>query len=328
MTIPKQVQAQLEEVERIDAEILAAQQPPADVPPEVETPPAPEPPKDTPAVESDVPPAPAPEAATIPEAPKVGEDTWERRFKSLKGKYDAEVPRLTTELKDLRRDLAALTEATKAKPPEPTKPLVNEKDVENFGSDLLDVIDRKAREVAATMVGTEMAELKAENQTLREQVDGVSERQGSSDRRTYFAELGHQVPDWETINVDEGFIEWLSEVDPLSGRPRQDYLGTAFANHDVPRTAALFNTYKQLTAPPASPAKVTPPDLERQVAPGTSKASASSPPNPAAEKVWSMSEIDTFYRAVSKGEYRDNPTEAARIETEIDLAVASGRLRA
>jgi hypothetical protein len=323
MSIPKQVQEQLEAADRIEAEILAAQQPPA---PELEAQPTAPPAEENaaPAAEPETPPAPEPEAATPTPSPE--EETWERRFKTLKGKYDAEVPRLTAELKELRRDLAALTAAAKEKAEAPKKPepLVNEKDVETFGSDLLDVIDRKAQEVARSLVGTEMAELKAENLQLREQLDGVAERQVVNDRRGYFAELERLVPDWEAVNVDEGFLGWLAEADPLSGRPRQDYLNSAFESHDVERTAALFSTYKQLTAPPATkPARQ---ELERQVAPGSSKATPAAPPSQS-EKLWTLREIELFYQDVSKGAYRDKPDEARRIENEIDLAVASGRIR-
>jgi hypothetical protein len=200
---------------------------------------------------------------------------------------------------------------------------VTDSDVEAFGSDLIDVIERKAREVASGMVGTEMAELRARNAELEQMLSGVTERQVSNDRRAFFAELERLVPDYEAVNVDPGFLDWLTEVDPLSGMARQEYLNAAYNGFDVQRTAALFNTYRQLTAPaPAKPAR----KLERQVAPGTSKVSTAVTQN-SSERVFTQNEIEGFYRDVQRGAYRGNEAEQARIEAEIDLAVMEGRIR-
>lgn len=326
MTLPKQVQAQADEAERIEKAIEEASKPAETV---IETPPAeaakPEEQKKEPEAQ---PATPTPEPQAETPKPEVNEATWERRFKTLQGKYNAEVPRLNADLKELRAQVASLTEKLTAKPAEPEKPLVTDKDVETFGGDLIDVIDRKAREVASKMVNAETARLEAENRELREQIEGVTERQVSTSKQAFFAELSRQVPDWEVMNADDGFLNWLAEPDPLSGQVRQEYLESAVHTNDVTRTAALFSAYKQLTAPP--PQTVVPDtrkELERQVAPGTSKVSATHSP-PAAEKVWTTSEINTFFTDVAKGKYRDNPQEVQRIEQEIDLAVAAGRIRA
>jgi hypothetical protein len=265
-----------------------------------------------------------------PTTPASDDPTWEQRFRTLQGKYSAEVPRLSADLKELRSQHAAVLseierlKGKKAEAPEP-KSLVTDKDVEAFGSDLIDVIDRKAREVAQSMVNSRTAELEVENRKLTEQLTGVTERQVSSERRTYFMELAKQVPDYEVLNVDQGFIGWLAEVDPLSGLTRQDYLTTAWNMFDANRTASLFNAYKQKSAPP-QPAPSQRQQLQRQVAPDTSKA-ASSTPNSEAVKVWSRDEIDQFYRDAGRGAYRGREADRARIEAEIDQAVAEGRVR-
>lgn len=324
MSLPKQVQKQADEVEAIE-KVLYEQDPigeaeaPETPPEQVEEQPAPEP----------VEPAVEPEAAK-PEVSPEEEETWQKRYKTLDGKYRAEVPRLFAEIRELKEKLngAEAQIDTLKRPqaqPEPQQKLVTDEDVETFGSDLVDLIDRKAREVATSMVGSETAELKAENSRLREQLTGVSERQSSNDRRSFFAELERLVPDYEAVNVDDGFIGWLSEVDSLSGMARQDYLNNAYASFDVHRTAALFNTYKQLTAPAPTPPQRER-SLERQVAPGTSKASTPAPAN-TTTKIWRAGEVEQFYREVSQGKFKGNEVEMVRIEAEIDSAVAEGRIR-
>jgi len=322
MSLPKQVLLQAQEAERLEQELQRATNPTDNTDPE-------DPPVDEHAEEQPVeePQAPAePEPQPKPEPTPSDDHTWEQRFKSLQGKFNAEVPRLQAELKDVTSKfnaLAAKMEAQeRAKAAEPQR-LVTDSDVEAFGSDLIDVIERKAREVAGSMVGTEMAELKARNAELEQMLSGVNERQVSNDRRAFFAELERLVPDYEAMNVDPGFLDWLAEVDPLSGMARQEYLNAAYGNFDVGRTAALFSTYKQLTAPaPKQPTR----KLERQVAPGTSKVSTAVTQN-GSERVWSHNEVEAFYRDVQRGAYRGNEAEQARIEAEIDLAAAEGRIR-
>ena len=328
MSLPKQVQMQLEEAERLQAEISGE--------PVVEAADGTQPPQ----TEPDESGQPAVDPATpvqqdsgqTPEPPKADEEqTWHNRFKTLQGKYNAEVPRLSTDVRDLKGQLTAalakLDSFTTAKPAAPQTKLVTDKDVEVFGSDLIDVIDRKAREVAQTMVDSQVESLNSENQKLREQLGGVTDRQASSDQRGYFSELAQAVPDWEAVNVDDGFLEWLAEVDTLSGMPRQEYLNRAFQSLDTKRTVALFDAYKQRMGNPVQAAAAVDPksQLQRQVAPGTSKASAAAPGS--GTKIWTMLEVDQFYRSITQGNYRDNEPERVRIEAEIDQAVAEGRLR-
>lgn len=322
MSLPKQAQALAEEAERLEKELL-----------EVATPSEPTPTTDEPASEqpAELPVADPLETPTVtesepeeePEKPSEDE-TWERRYKTLQGMYNADVPRLRSEVSELTNKLNAAVARLESKAADPISDpdqrLVTDKDVEDFGSDLVDLIKRQATDVANAQIGR----LEEENARLREQLTGVADRQGDIARQTYFSDLARQVPDYEQINISPQFLEWLAEVDPMSGFSRQEYLNTAFNNYDVARTAMLFDSFKQLTAPTPQP-KAVPKELQRQVAPGTSKASGNVTAD-ANEKIWSMSEIDRFYKDVARGSYRGNDAEQARIEAEIDLAVQQGRL--
>lgn len=322
MSLPKQVQLQAEEAERLEKQLLGISEEQA---PEAGTEAASEHVEGQPVVETD---APSQEPEAPASQPKPEEATWEARYRSLQGKFNAEVPRLQAELKDVTGRFNALMVKLEAQETAKTfqpEQLVTDKDVEAFGSDLIDVIDRKAREVAASMVGTKMVELEAENAKLRDQLGGVSERQVSNDRRTFFSDLERLVPDYEAMNVDPGFLDWLADVDPLSGMARQEYLNAAYGSLDVGRTATLFNTFKQLSA--HTPQSRNSKTLERQVAPGTSKVSSAAPADTMSGRIWSQGEIERFYRDVSRGTYRGSEAEQARIEAEIDSAVAEGRIR-
>lgn len=321
MSLPKQVQAELEAAERLEQELLNAANPQE---PTQDPEPASEPIADPEPV-SDPEPAPAdPEPEPQPEPTKSSDDeTWERRYKTLQGMFNAETARFKSEVADLKDQLKqAISELKEAKttPTEPQRSLVTDKDVEDFGGDLVDLIGRKAADV----VNAQMAQLKEENARLRDELGSVSEQQVDVRRDIYFSNLERLVPDFRELDVDQSFLEWLAEVDPLSGQTRQTYLTNAYDMYDVDRTAILFNSFKNSIAPAPQP-KAVPKELQRQVAPGTSKASSVST-TPAQERIWKMSEIDAFYKDVARGVYKGNDAEQARIEAEIDQAVLEGRL--
>lgn len=322
--LPRQLQRQQEEVDRLDREIAEAAAPKTDPPP-TETPPV---------QDGQEPPVPAP----TPPPPAPSDDQWEQKFRTLKGKYDAEVPRLHQELRELRTTVQELTARTPKveTPPAPEKPRtkrVTEKDTETFGADLLDVIKRQAEDLASDSIAElsrKLDAIAAENAELKQKVSGVSTSQAQSAQEIYFTKLANAVPDWEAINVSPGFLEWLGQVDELSGASRQAYLTHAFEALNVDRTTKIFNAYKSTLAQPApQPTVSKQQEVQRQVTPGKSKTPpASANTSDASSKIWTAAEIDEFYRDVRAGNYKTKPQDAARIEAEIDAAAATGRVRA
>lgn len=316
MNLPKQVLAQAEEIAKFDEAVEKANQEPQD---ELtgEAAPAPDPQPD---------PQPDPEPQG-PEPAETEEDAsfWRAKYMTLQGMFNAEVPRLNAQIRDLKQ---ALDEAAaKAKAPEPAPPaartkLVTDKDVEEFGTEMIDLARRIAEETVSsreTELQAQIAKLEERNAALEKQVGGVVEKQGVVTRQSYLQGLARQVPDYEAINKDPRWLKWLDEVDPLSGERRQTYLDKAFDAMDADATARLFLLW-QKSVEVKSPA---PSPLERQVAPGPARAPTQAP---AAEKSWTLAEIETFYSDVARGKYRGKEAEQARIENEIDRAIASGRV--
>jgi hypothetical protein len=213
MALPRQVEAQLRELEQIEKQ-LAENQNPAPANPEPES-------ADTPPAESSTPEPVVKQQAPVetkpePTEPAIAEETWQSRYIALKGKYDAEVPRLHADVRELKAQVDALRKASETKPVETKKPTVAEKlvtdaDVEAFGSDLIEVQRKVAREVAAEFRG-ELDAMRAENEKLREQLTntGTQVSEASFEQRLY-----RMVPDFETVNADPKWIAWLNEVDPL-----------------------------------------------------------------------------------------------------------------
>ena len=110
----------------------------------------------------------------------------------------------------------------------------------------------------------------------------------------------------------------------MTGVARQAYLDDAANRMDLPRVVAIFNAFKQTVAP--APQKTVSPErkqeLERQVAPSKSKASA---PTETGKRIWTKAE---FERAMDP-RYTKHMTkeQAAELEAELDLAVAEGRVQ-
>jgi hypothetical protein len=252
---------------------------------------------------------PAPQPPT--DSPPPQEESWEHRFKVLQGKYNAEVPRFAHENKDLKGRLQSLEdqldEMKNAKPPEL---LVKPEEIEQYGEGLIDVARRVARE--------ELASKDAVIAKLRSEIDSVKSVQSHVVQDSFFRSLTEMVPDWEALNADTNFLNWLDEVDDLTGETRQALLGRAEQSRDPLRAAKFFNTYKKMSQTWAAKSAAS---LEQQIVPSTNQA----PSTPQAKKIWTRAEITNFYDRVRRGSISD--ADAIAIEADIASASVEGRIR-
>lgn len=322
MALPKAVQQQLEEADRLVAEINGEK-----------TGNQGEPPEEPETGEGNEPQEPA---ATVVEPAQpvsqepvnaVPEEKWESKYHTLKGMYDAEVPRLHTQVKELNQQvqqLIAEVAATKASvPQEPSKPsLITEQDKEAFGPDLIDLIERATESKISTFRQRE-EQLLEEIKGLKSQLGNVAEKQVVSDKDRFFMGLSQRVPEWEQLNVDAGFLAWLQQVDPVYGVAKQVALSNAYEALDVGRVAAIFETYKS-TLPQTKKTKSNQ-ELQRQVAPTRSKASGQDPADAQNQQIWTDALIQQFYEEARRGFI--SAEDVVRIENDISAAIAEGRYR-
>ena len=328
MALPAAIQAQLDQSDAIQRQLYAEQNPqePAQSDNQLSS--------STPEVaagSTDIPfqDAVSPKEPTAPE--QSGNDgPWEQRYKTLHGKYEAEVPRLHAELRDQRSlvqqlnqavtNLASRTAAPEPSP-EPAKPLVTQQDVETFGGDLVDLIGRKAREIATE----EAASLHARVKDLEGQLGHTSQRVEMSDNDRFYVHLGGAVPDYQAVNTDPRWLNWLKETDPMTGNTRQQYLDVAASQRNVARVASIFNAFKS-TLQPVEVTETPQQELQRQVAPSKSNGGARPQAiSQSVNKIWTSKDLTTHYHKVRLGEI---PAEdAKRIESEINRAMSEGRVR-
>ena len=328
--LPQALQRQLDEAEALEKALTQQQEtetpevPPQDaVDPEAET---------TSTKAEPTPEAQTPEENQLKAKPGKEEDAdyWRARATSMYGINQTQAQ----QLHEMRNQVSHLTTEIanlKAKPAEPEKvdPLVTDKDVETFGSDLIDLQERVAKkalsEARAEFKG--IVDKQAEYIKQLEAKVGVVDQQVSANAQERFYDaLAKQVPDWETVNGDQRFLEWLGETDQMSGVSRQAYLDDAANRMDLPRVVAIFNAFKQIVAPATAPqAKVSQnrkEELERQVAPSKSKASS---PTDSGKRIWTKAE---FERAMDPRYTKHlSADESTQLEAELDLAVAEGRVQ-
>lgn len=319
MALPRQVEAQLRELEALEKQLAESQNPaPADPDPKLAEPP--QDPQPQPAEPKPVEPTPT------PTEPVVAEEKWEQKYKTLKGMYDAEVPRLHADLRDLKAQVDSLRKASETKPVEPAKPvaatkLVTDADVEAFGQDLIEVQRKVAREVASEFRG-ELDAMRAENEKLREQLTstGTQVSEASFEQRLY-----RMVPDFEAVNADPKWIAWLNEVDPLIRAPRSSVAQQAFNRGDAEGVAHYVAMFKQTIAPVEQKADKTE-ELERQLQPnrGATSAPTASPKG----KVYTNADIEKMFRKAADLGTKGQTDAAKKLEAEIDAAFMEGRVTA
>lgn len=330
MALPAQVRKQSEAISKLYEELNAdaAGQETDTVAPAEE-------PVAAPAADSEPESAPAPKAEEQPAGDKTDEETYEQRYRSLQGMYNAEVPRLHAEKRELTKrveqleQLIASMNTSPAKAQEPAQKLITEQDIEDYG-DSIDVMRRVFREEMSSK-DTEISELRNLVRQLQgtvvPQMQQLSQSHAVSNEQRFWADLQTAVPDWQEVNVNKEFQSWLLEVDPLTGIPRQTYLDDAQRNLDAQRVANFFRAWKGMTggqeARPAREAQ-QPSELERQVSPGKGRSGGSKPQGEA--KTYTSDDIKKFFSDVQKGKYKGREAERNRLERDIFAAQREGRI--
>lgn len=326
--LPKAVRDQIAAADAIREDMNKA---PSDTPPApgTETSPAP-----APADATVTPPAPAPAPAAEP-AP-----TEDQRYRSLQGRHDALQRNYSATAEELRKaqDRLAALEAAAANPPAaaPAAPtyekLVTPQEEDEYGQEMLSVVERKAKEVFSP----ELAALAARLQRIEGQVTNVVQVNSRTAQEKMYDHLNDKVANWKDLNQDDGFKDWVGGVEPFSGRTRRDLLLEAFSRQDGPRVAQFFTGYLEATGNPQekqakdeTPPAPTPgtgarPSLADFAAPG--RARTVPPPASPDKPVYTAANITKFMADKIAGKYRGREADADAIERDIFLAQSEGRI--
>ena len=330
MALPKQVQAQLAELEELEKTLEAQKKPKLvkdeEVKPDEEQ-------LDTEAEVTEEPVAATPEpeeAKSADTSPTDVADEFEQKYKTLRGKYDAEVPRLHQQVRDLNGKLEELAKSLEAKPEPPTKSkekvsYVTDADRAEFGEELIDVQRRVAQEVSQEYT-ERMEQQDAVIQKLQEQLAKTGNDVGEM---SFTQRLHSVVPDFAEIDNDERWVAWLNEHDPMLRGPRRDQAAAAFQAGDAEAVLHYVNLFKEsISEPETAPRQQRQTELEKQVAPNRSANSVRTQSANQNSKIYSPREVENAWTKVrtlnTKGKYAD----AEKLEAELTAAYMEGRVRA
>jgi hypothetical protein len=269
---------------------------------------------------------------------KASEETLLQKYRTLQGMYNAEVPRMHSQNRELQgrvqqmeQLLASLSAQQNAsRQPAQAQKYLSDKDVEDYG-DSIDVMRKVTREELGA-VAQRIAQLEGLVRQMQTnvvpQVQSLAQRQAVSSEQQFWADLGSMVPNWREVNDNQDFQSWLLEVDPMTGSTRQAYLEDAQRNLDPRRVASFFRTWLErngqaTVAQPKRSAQSS--ELEKQVAPGRSRGAGS--PQSGKGKVYSPQDIQKFFDDVRSGKYRGREQERNKIERDIFAAQREGRIQ-
>lgn len=300
-----------------------------------------------------------PPPAPQPPQPQ-SEADWEHQFKSLKGRYDRDqenTRRMQQTLQDQQRLLAQIGNAPQQTapslsgegsgvrfnitPPPPGR-FVKQNEVQEYGSELMDVVGRRAAEVYESF----LPQLTNELNQVRRQIGGVQNTVVFDARVKMYDDLAAQVPNWRVINDSPQFAQWLDQIDPISHRTRREFLNGAHNSNQASNVIDIFNTFlhdmgvapqqsngagsngmgngagnPQGNPPPPQPQL----DLMQFAAPGRAKTGQTQVPQD--KPIVTRAEIKQFYTDKTQGKYAGRDDEAAAIERQIFEAGNEGRIR-
>lgn len=260
----------------------------------------------------------------------------EQKYKTLQGMYNAEIPRLHADKRELAGRVSQLEQLlSSASQPTPTpaapevlQTLVTEQDIEDYG-DSIDVMRRVSQE-GTNAANQRIANLEQTIQQLQSnvmpRVEHLSQQQAQNTEQSFWGELSNSVPNWRDINESPDFQTWLLDIDPLTGISRQTYLEDAQSNFDVRRVASFFSTWGGMNGMPQAQQETTSAQsqLEKQLAPGKGKSAGAPASN--SDQTYTPADITAFYDGVKSGRYKGQDKERARIERDIFAAQRDGRI--
>jgi hypothetical protein len=241
-------------------------------------------------------------------APEKKPDNWEQKFRTLQGKYDSEVPALHKQLAAMRDEIETLktqgqqqAEEQQEEVEDPYKQLREE-----YPEDIVDAL----------------ANLRAENRELREQLTGFREDTVRSEQQIFMDRLTTAIPDWQQVDADPGFNAWLdTKPHPRASETYRNMLSNAGRSRDIAGITDLVNEWRQQSKGSAATGDAAPPPNTPPVIPNTSGGEA----GPASDSpTFTVAQIEEAYRDAALG--RIKPEDMAALENQFRVAQESGRI--
>lgn len=334
MALPKQVQKQLDEVEELEKQ-LEAQGEEVEAKPEVKKKKTSKKAKaeDTEVEVTDDEPIEEPvavEATPADDSKEEVSESFKQKYATLRGKYDAEVPRLHQQVKELTDQMNAIRhEAEAAKKAEAEKPkekvsYVTDADREEYGDDLIDFQRRVAKEASQEYEDRFEQQARVIEQ-LQQQISNTGSQVGEVG---FTQKLNALVPGFDQLDNDERWVAWLNEYDPMTRGPRRDQAQSAFNSGDAEAVAHYVGLFREsINEPVANGKSDRQTELEKQVTPSRSASTVTNKSSSKDSRVYSEKELNNAWTKIrtlnTQGKYDD----AEKLEAELTAAYMEGRVK-
>lgn len=237
------------------------------------------------------------------------------RYNSLRGKYDAEVPRLNQAMKDMEAQLNAAREENarlqeEAAAASQRSAGLTDDDVNTYGSDMVDMVRRGVNESLGS-VTSETAKMRAELERIKAQVSATQRTNEAAAEREFTRVFDEAIPGWREQNEDPEFLEWLKTPIPGYGVPRQVALNGAVQQNDPYQAVEIFKEFLNEKQAKRNNG------LGRQVQPDYTRRSVQ--PAGQVPTTWTQAKVAEFYARAQRHEF--SPEEYQRLEQDLNDAL-------
>lgn len=241
------------------------------------------------------------------------EESYRKRYETLQGKYNAEVPRLNTELRELKDKIFEKLGDVSKKVAQPTEEVDTDDGFaeelaeahERFGDDLIDFIDKLTERKAKQLLGESLA-------PVSQKVDSVESAQIQSAQTAFKQDLSEKVEgDWEPLwgGKDEGFKEFLATKEPNGFFTYGEVAKLANDNWDADKLALVFNAYLAGQKPVEKKTnKANERTNQQRVTPKRNK--VASEPDGSEPMIWTQADIREFQKLDRMGKIPKEEAEA------------------
>jgi len=258
---------------------------------------------------------------------------WKKRALEAEGRFNKSKPVYDRNIKELKDENLALQRdrVNQLKTINNLQQKLSVKQTNSIDS----VFDKETTDILGEKTSSAIKEtLKKQQETINQLTDqlrnqevrteeGKVETAAANEYNSFIGELTELVPDQAAMNADKAFVKWLSEPN-ARGKIRMDLLRSAERSRDAERVAQFFLDYKSET----NKANASKDTIAARTGPSNQATDNTVSDNkPGEAREFKESEVDAFYKDVTKGVYKGRHDERLKLESEIEQAYIQGKIK-
>ena len=171
---------------------------------------------------------------------KLNEQLQEAQKRSQDPSLQHRLQSLETENSQLKQQLEQQQQAS-----QPTGELkLSQKLVDEYGEDFARAVAEQSSAGSSDLINQLTQKISTLESKLNQTEQATNETAGNMRMRELNAELSKHNIDFEQVNTDPMFHDWLSAIDDASGEQRNTLMNNAFQRGDINRTAYFFKAFK------------------------------------------------------------------------------------